>query len=237
MHSCFERVGFMVLIIGVSLMLRPDVSFGASMPMGNIMSDTMLHKKVESIRERRYRELVEQETDFSCGAASLATILKYAYQRDEVTEVSVLEGMMKIADPELVRVQGFSLLDLKNYVEKIGFRGRGYEVAPDTLDSVSIPVVVLLDIEGYKHFVVMKKASGDRVYVGDPALGNRVMSREDFMAAWNNIIFAVVGDGYDRNNPLLKPSQPLTAHMMGDVFAPVSTQNLIDFGFRHADLM
>ncbi|MDN3553464.1 C39 family peptidase [Halomonas almeriensis] len=237
MHSCFERVGFMVLIIGVCLILRPDVSFGASMPMGNIMSDTMLHKKVESIRERRYRELIEQETDFSCGAASLATILKYAYQRDEVTEVSVLEGMMKIADPELVRVQGFSLLDLKNYVEKIGFRGRGYEVAPDTLDSVSIPVVVLLDIEGYKHFVVMKKASGDRVYVGDPALGNRVMSREDFMAAWNNIIFAVVGDGYDRNNPLLKPSQPLTAHMMGDVFAPVSTQNLIDFGFRHADLM
>jgi predicted double-glycine peptidase len=97
-------------------------------------------------------------------------------------------------------------------------------------------VIVLLDLNGYKHFVVMKKASADRVYIGDPALGNRVMSRDEFMAAWNNIIFAVVGDGFDRYTALLDPRQPLTAHRMKDVFSPVSREQMIDFGFRHAEL-
>lgn len=208
----------------------------ASVRLGNVMSGTVIQKDVQSIRERRFENLVEQHTDFSCGAASLATILKYAYQRPSTTEQSVLAGMLEVSDPEVVRERGFSLLDLKNYVATLGFRGRGYEVAADTLDEVSIPVIVLLDLDGYKHFVVMKKASGDRVYVGDPALGNRVMSRDDFMASWNSIIFAIVGEGFDRNTALLDPRQPLTAHRMQDVFAPVPRQNLLDFGFRHADL-
>lgn len=209
----------------------------AEVRLGTVVPGTMVTKNVESIRERRFANLIEQQTDFSCAAASLATILRYAYQYDEMTEERVLEGMLEVADPELVRIQGFSLLDIKNYVERLGFRGRGYEVAEDTLDSVSIPVIVLLDLDGYKHFVVMKRASGDRVYVGDPALGNRVMRREEFLGAWNGVIFAVVGEGFDRDTVLLSPRQPLTAHRMQDVFAPLTNQNLLDFGFRHADLL
>ncbi len=208
----------------------------ATVRLGNLVPGTVVQKDVQSIRERRYENLVEQRTDFSCGAASLATILKYAYQQPEVTEETVLAGMLEVSDPQVVLERGFSLLDLKNYVETHGYRGRGYEVAPDTLDEVSIPVIVLLDLQGYKHFVVMKKASGDRVYVGDPALGNRVMERDDFMAAWNSIIFAVVGEGFDRETVLLSPRQPLTAHRLQDVFSPVPRQKLLDFGFRHADL-
>ncbi|WP_163558648.1 C39 family peptidase [Halomonas sp. NO4] len=222
------------LLLGLLLPLLDAQA--ASMRLGNVMSGTVVEKDVQSIRERRYENLVEQNTDFSCGAASLATILKYAYQRPSVTEESVLAGMLEVADPEMVRQQGFSLLDLKNYVETLGYRGRGYEVTPETLEEVSIPVIVLLDLDGYKHFVVMKKASGDRVYVGDPALGNRVMDRDEFMEAWNSIIFAVVGDGFDRSTVLLEPRQPLTAHRMQDVFSPVPRQKLLDFGFRHAEL-
>lgn len=229
--------GVSLLILGLILPLTMNsVAQAASVRLGNVMSGTLISKKVQSIRERRYENLVEQHTDFSCGAASLATILKYAYQRPEVTENSVLAGMLEVSDPEVVMAQGFSLLDLKNYVETLGYRGRGYEVEPNTLDAISIPVIVLLDLDGYKHFVVMKKASGDRVYVGDPALGNRVMERNDFMAAWNSIIFAVVGEGFDQETALLDPRQPLTAHRMSDIFAPVPKQTLLDFGFRHADL-
>lgn len=201
-----------------------------------VVSGTLMSKDVLSIRERRYENLVEQRTDFSCGAASLATILRYAYEFSDTTEAEVLSGMLMLADIELVQQQGFSLLDMKNYVESLGLRGRGYEITPETLGEVSIPVIVLLDLDGYKHFVVMKKASDDRVYVGDPALGNRVMSRDDFMAAWNNIIFAIVGDGYDRYTALLDPRQPLSAHRMRDIFSPVSREQLVDFGFRYSDL-
>ncbi|MBN8412231.1 C39 family peptidase [Halomonas denitrificans] len=222
--------------IALGLALPALDGHAATIRLGGIVPGTVINKDVQSIRERRYENLVEQRTDFSCGAASLATLLKYAYQMSDTTEHDVLAGMLEVADLELVQQQGFSLLDLKNYVETLGLRGRGYEVDGDTLDQVSIPVIVLLDLNGYRHFVVMKKASGDRVYIGDPALGNRVMTRDDFLAAWNNIIFAVVGDGFDRYTALLDPRQPLTAHRMKDVFSPVSREQMIDFGFRHAEL-
>nr|WP_300306364.1 C39 family peptidase [Halomonas sp.] len=224
------------IALAVGGALVSQVPQAAVVQLSGVVPGTIVNKSVMSIRERRFENLVEQHTDFSCGAASLATILKYAYQKPDITENTVLAGMLAVSDMEVVRERGFSLLDLKNYVESIGLRGRGYEVTSETLDEVSIPVIVLLDLDGYNHFVVMKKASGDRIYVGDPALGNRVMSRDDFMAAWNHIIFAVVGEGYDRYSVLLDPRQPLTAQRLRDVFSPASREQLIDFGFRHADL-
>ena len=57
------------------------------MPGGGLM-----YKKVESIRERKFANLVEQKTDFSCGAAALATILRQAYWMD-VDEDHIIKGM------------------------------------------------------------------------------------------------------------------------------------------------
>ncbi|MGY6566757.1 MAG: C39 family peptidase [Halomonadaceae bacterium] len=208
----------------------------APVQFAGVVPGTVVTKEVQSIRERRFENLVEQETDFSCGAASLATILKYAYGWTDVTEETVLAGLMEVADPERVRNLGFSLLDLNNYVQSIGLRGRGYEIGPESLEEVSIPVIVLLNLDGYEHFVVMKKARGDRVYIGDPALGNKVMDRDDFLASWNDIIFAVVGDGFDTSTVLLDPAQPLTARRMTDVFSPVPEQQLLDFGFKHSEV-
>ncbi|WP_235014252.1 C39 family peptidase [Billgrantia desiderata] len=208
----------------------------APVQFAGVVPGTVVTKEVQSIRERRFENLVEQETDFSCGAASLATILKYAYGWTDITEETVLAGLMEVADPERVRQLGFSLLDLNNYVQSVGLRGRGYEIGPESLDEVSIPVIVLLDLDGYEHFVVMKKARGDRIYIGDPALGNKVMDRDDFLASWNNIIFAVVGDGFDTSTVLLDPAQPLTARRMTDVFSPVPEQQLLDFGFKHSEV-
>ncbi|SDK76635.1 hypothetical protein SAMN05192555_101144 [Franzmannia pantelleriensis] len=229
-------VSLTVAVAALLIIYQPAISFAAPARFGNVVPGTMIKKEVQSIRERRFENLIEQQTDFSCGAASIGTILKYAYGWSDVTEETILEGMLEVADPDTVRNLGFSLLDLRNYVETLGLRGRGYEISDDDLDEVSIPVIVLLDLDGYQHFVVMKKARGDRVYIGDPALGNKVMSREDFSKSWNNIIFAVVGDGFDPSTVLLNPRQPLTAHRLTDVFSPVPKQQLLDFGFRHSEV-
>ncbi|MCE8010252.1 C39 family peptidase [Halomonas daqingensis] len=230
------RNPFLLLaMFGMASVVYPQAQ-AAPVQFAGVVPGTVVTKEVQSIRERRFENLVEQETDFSCGAASLATILKYAYGWTDVTEETVLVGLMEVADPERVRQLGFSLLDLNNYVQSIGLRGRGYEIGPESLDEVSIPVIVLLDLDGYEHFVVMKKARGDRVYIGDPALGNKVMDRDDFLASWNNIIFAVVGDGFDTSTVLLDPAQPLTARRMTDVFSPVPEQQLLDFGFKHSEV-
>lgn len=230
------RNPFLLLaMFGMATVACPQVQ-AAPVQFAGVVPGTVVTKEVQSIRERRFENLVEQETDFSCGAASLATILKYAYGWTDVTEETVLAGLMEVADPERVRNLGFSLLDLNNYVQSIGLRGRGYEIGPESLEEVSIPVIVLLDLDGYEHFVVMKKARGDRVYIGDPALGNKVMDRDDFLDSWNGIIFAVVGDGFDTSTVLLDPAQPLTARRMTDVFSPVPEQQLLDFGFKHSEV-
>jgi predicted double-glycine peptidase len=212
------------------------IAEAAPLTIGNIIPDAgPVRVNVTSMRALRYIDMVPQHTDFSCGAASLATILKYAYGRN-VTEFDVIKGLFKVSDPKVVQKEGFSLLDLKDYVETLGFRGRGYKIEPKVLDRVRIPVIVLLDIKGYKHFVVFKKAEGDRVYIGDPALGNRVMSREDFVKSWNDIVFAVIGKGFIKDTVLLNPPEPLTAKRLINARNVVTNAQLIDFGFTRADL-
>jgi len=202
---------------------------------GHTLAMEFEDRKIVSIKGRKFQHLVRQETDFSCGAAALATILKYAYRID-VTENDVLDGLFSVSDLEVVQRQGFSLLDIKNYVNGVGMRGRGYKVDVDSLEQIRIPTIVLLDLKGYKHFVVLKKTDKELVYIADPALGNKILKKKEFMEQWNGIVFAVIGTGIDRASPLVDPAPPLTARALHDVRAPLTDAELIDFGFRHADL-
>lgn len=216
------------------LVFLAGLSEAGQMPLSVLPGGAVVFKPVQSMRERKFANLVQQKTDFSCGAASLATILRQAYWLD-VTEAQIIEGMLAHSDQNLVRVQGFSMLDMKRYVESIGMRARGYRVTPETLTSVAIPVIVLMDIRGYKHFVVMQKAEKDWVYIGDPVLGHRRFKFDDFVKGWNGIIFAVIGQGYDKTNVLRDPPLPLTAKNRINTFSPVRDTELMDFGFIQSD--
>lgn len=194
----------------------------------------LAHIKVESIRERRFANLVEQQTDFSCGAAAMATILNQAYGLS-LTEEDVIRGMLAGADPELVRTQGFSMLDMKNYASTLGLRARGYRINVEQLDSLKIPAIVLLDVRGYKHFVVLQRTYRGHVYIGDPVLGHKKMLLSEFNKGWNGIVFALIGPGYNRDNVLLSPPEPLTAKQRVDRFSPVKDAELMEFGFIQSD--
>lgn len=208
-----------------------DISIGGILPGGGV-----IHRNMLSMREAKYVEMVPQHTDFSCGAAALATILNYAYNK-EVTEDEVIEGLMKVSNQELVRQKGFSLLDIKNYTQSIGMRGRGYNVKPGALEQIRIPTIVLLDYKGYKHFVVLKKATADKAYIADPSLGNRILSREEFDGGWNGIVFAVIGQGFDRESVLLRPKEALTARYLENTYKPLTDAQLFDYGFIRADML
>ncbi|MGE8064687.1 C39 family peptidase [Pseudomonas sp. NPDC089569] len=216
------------------LLCVASVSEAAQMPLAVLPGGAVVYKPIQSIRERKFEDLVQQKTDFSCGAAALATILRQAYWLD-VNEEQVIEGMLEHSDQNLVRVQGFSMLDMKRYVESIGMRARGYRVATQTLSEIKIPVVVLMDIRGYKHFVVLQRVQKDWVYIGDPVLGHKRYKVDDFVKGWNGIIFAVIGQGYDKTNALLDPPMPLTAKNRINAFAPVQDAELLDFGFIRSD--
>ncbi len=209
-------------------------SQAAQLPFAVLQGGAVAFKAVESIRERRFRDLIEQKTDFSCGAASLATILYQAFGLD-VDEKTVITGMLSQADLATVRSQGFSMLDMKHYVEAIGLRARGYRLPGEQLTRVKIPVIVLMDVRGYKHFVVMQKARNDWVYIGDPVLGHKRYSVDGFKKGWNGIILAVVGPGYDRANALLQPPEPLSARDRLNSFHPLEDAELMEFGFIQSD--
>lgn len=203
---------------------------------GNVIPGAgLINKNVVSMRGLRFADMIAQQTDFSCGAAALATLLKYLYRQD-VDEGRVMEGMLKVSDAETVRNRGFSLLDMKNYVQTLGMRGRGYAVKLEQLEHTRIPTVVLLDVKGYRHFVVLKKVTPDKAYVGDPALGNRVLARDEFAQSWNGVVFAVIGRGLDRESALLYPKDPYTARKLMTTLTPLTNTELLDFGFTHADL-
>lgn len=227
----------LVLIAGVALTLLMGAgsSLATPKPLAILPGGALVFKPIQSMRERRFANLVQQRTDFSCGAAAMATLLNEAYGW-ELDEEQVIEGMLAEADPQLVRQMGFSMLDMKRYAESLGLRARGYRLQPQQLAQVKVPSVVLLDVRGYKHFVVMQVTTDDWVYVGDPVLGHKKMPLEEFARGWNGIVFAVIGPGYDRENALLNPPEPLTArHHRLDRFNPVKDAELMEFGFLQSD--
>ncbi len=225
------RIGCLagLLLLG-STASAADIRFDGVLPNGGFIT-----KRVVSIAEARYVNLVRQQTDYSCGAASLATILRYAYGMD-VDEQSVLEGLMQVSNPEIVRSRGFSLLDLKNYVESLGMRARGYRINIERLKAVRIPSIVMLDINGYKHFVVLKRIVDDLAFVADPVLGNKAMPIDEFTQAWSaNTVFAVIGNHFKRDGVLTQVKKPPSARRWLEANGPITESELLDFGFTHAD--
>lgn len=145
-------------------------------------------RPVKSLLELRHDKVVIQEWDLSCGAAALATILNYQYDHP-VSEKDIARGLMSrreyIENPELVRIrEGFSLLDLKRYVDSHGYRGIGYGKLTSADLVKKAPILVPVNFLGYNHFVVFRGFMKDRVLLADPAWGNRTMLHEDFESAW-----------------------------------------------------
>ncbi len=146
--------------------------------------------KTKSFQDLRFREVVHQKYDYSCGSAAVATLLQYHYNKP-YTEVDILKAMYMQGDKEKIHREGFSLLDMKNYLASIGLKSAGYRESLDKLADVGIPAIALINKRGYMHFVVIKGVTADRVLVGDPASGTHTYARKDFEETWNNILFVV----------------------------------------------
>ncbi len=233
----YPIVGFIGGLVMALLSLgAASTSYASEIRIGQIIPGAgVIHKTVVSIKERRFLNIVKQNTDISCGAAALATILKYVYHLD-TSEPRVMEGMIRVSDYALVQNKGFSMLDMARYITAIGFQSKGYKLAPEALVNIKIPTIVLLNIDGYKHFVVLKKIAAASVYLADPALGNRSMSIKDFASGWNGIVFAVVGENRDKHTPLRQLARPLQARNLMTTFIPSNTTQFLEFGFQNTRL-
>jgi uncharacterized protein len=169
-------------------------------------------RPVKSLLEIRQDGVTVQKWDLSCGAAALGTVLKYQYD-DPVSERDIAKALIGrdkyIDNPALVRMQeGFSLLDLKNYVDARGYTGIGYgELQLDDLIERA-PIIVPIDANGYNHFVVFRGMLGNRVLVADPAWGNRTLTVDEFEDEWIDYSeFGRVGFVVAQKNGTLPPNR------------------------------
>jgi predicted double-glycine peptidase len=158
---------------------------------------------IRSLKQVRFEGVVHQGQDWSCGSAALATLLTYHYAHP-ITERRALEAMFARGDQARIRKEGFSLLDMKNFLDAIGFQANGFETSLDRLTKVGVPAIVVINDGGYNHFVVVKGLRHGNVLLGDPAKGVRSLPRADFEAMWENrIVFVITNrrDGVSFNTP------------------------------------
>jgi predicted double-glycine peptidase len=151
-----------------------------------------------SIKDLRDGNLVKQRFDFSCGAAALATILRFGFG-EQVTERQILNDLFTGLSPQeqpVVRSTGFSLLHLQRVAQTRGYNAQGFRLEPQQLSLLGGPVIVFITPRGYKHFAVLRGVRDDRVYLADPSRGNIRMPAYAFFRDWlqndgKGIIFVV----------------------------------------------
>lgn len=183
-----KQIALALLIFGWALATGPAQSavVGVRVPHGSSYG-----MKITSLKEARFKTTVRQQYDFSCGSAATATLLTYQYGH-RVSEAEVFSKMYAKGDKAKIRAEGFSLLDMRRYLQSEGFVADGFELPLDKLTEEGLPAIVLLNDNGYRHFVVVKGMRGDRVLLGDPARGTRAMSRRRFDKLWDNRVLFVV---------------------------------------------
>lgn len=151
----------------------------------------MVDVPVISWSDMPFQTVKKQALDYSCGSAAVSTLLSYVYGQ-KTSEGDVFKAMFDAGDKNKIRTEGFSLLDMSQYLNKKGFKAVGYKVDLDVIEKKEAPFIALVNNDGYNHFVVVKSIKGPLVLVGDPSKGNVVYKREDFASMWNGIALVVV---------------------------------------------
>lgn len=134
------------------------------------------HIPVKSWKTLRDARIVKQDRDYSCGAASLATLLNEFYGQG-LAEETLLKAMDK-GDGRA------SFEDMQRALPQFGFKGQGFAASYEQLSRLRMPVIVYLKHRKDDHFSVLRGISGDTVWLADPSLGNRTYSRAQFLDMW-----------------------------------------------------
>jgi len=134
---------------------------------------------VKNWKDIRDNNIVKQNKDYSCGAASIATLLTMYYRRS-TTEGEILQLLEKVARQEGLA----SFADMERILQRIGFKGIGLAASWEQLIKLKIPVVVYVKHRKQDHFTVVSGIDDKRVKLSDPSLGNRILTRGQFKKMW-----------------------------------------------------
>jgi len=131
--------------------------------------------KVKSYQELRFKNVVKQKYEESCGAASLATLMNFY-------DANLSEEDLLV---DINTTNMLSFKDLRVLATKHNYRAKGYKVSQEILENIELPIIArVVRHRNYPHFIVIKKLKGDYFLSMDPAAGERLMSKEEFYKIW-----------------------------------------------------
>lgn len=108
-----------------------------------------------------------------CGPACIKIVAKYYGKYYSLQYLRDLCGITR---------EGVSLLDISYATEKVGLRNLSVKARlSDLIDKVLLPCIVHWNDD---HFVVVYKATKNKIYVSDPAKGLISYSHQDFKEKW-----------------------------------------------------
>ena len=140
-------------------------------------STTDIRLPIQSWKTLRDARVVKQDLDYSCSAASLATLLNEFYGQS-VTE----EALLKAMDKGDLRA---SFEDMQKALPQFGFKAQGFAASYEQLMKLKAPVVVYMKHRKDDHFSVLRGIDENTVWLADPSLGNRTYSKAQFLDMWH----------------------------------------------------
>ncbi|MEI6079393.1 MAG: peptidase domain-containing ABC transporter [bacterium] len=128
----------------------------------------------EGKRNKKF-PIIIQHDEMDCAAASMAMVSKY---------FGIDMGVPFFRNSIDVGPDGASLYGIAAAAERVGLLTRGVQIDLDDLVDLKLPAITT---QGY-HFVVIYDCTKKHVTLGDPAVGLRKISHEEFKSKWNNIV-------------------------------------------------
>jgi ATP-binding cassette subfamily B protein len=116
--------------------------------------------------------IVLQQSISDCGAACLAMIGRYWGKNFSISRLRERANSDR---------NGATLKSLAGAAEEIGFHTRPVRASLDKLNPENLPCIVHWE---NNHYIVLYAIQGKQVIVGDPACGQKTLSRQAFQSGW-----------------------------------------------------
>ncbi|HEX3013556.1 MAG TPA: cysteine peptidase family C39 domain-containing protein [Methanobacterium sp.] len=151
--------------------------------------------------------IIMANTDYNCGPAALATIMRNYFDINITqNQLATLAGTSK---------NGTTMYGLAQAAQAEGLFVEGKNLSVNQLESGNIVYLTV----GEGHYSAIKNITNTTVYLADPVLGNINMTLEDFNAIYSGNALVITND---TNNTQLD---------MGTVLTDEETQNIKGVGW------
>lgn len=133
--------------------------------------------------------IVLQHSEEDCGAACLATIVKYYGHTFSLSRVREAVGTGS---------QGTTLVGLRRGAEELGFIAKQVQATPEIIDHLGqVPLPVIIHWKG-NHWVVLYGQQGKHYVIADPGIGIRRLTYEELKMGWANGVMLILEPDRDR---------------------------------------